>query len=102
MIDYADKYCCSGLVVDVLNYLTDKFSHEFELYFQAEQLFGVYDNETGKWNGEMQDVISGKGDIVLNLAFNSDRCRALDCSLGYISDGLNAILKLESSEKGNR
>ncbi len=103
MINYADKYCCSGLVVDVLNYFTDKFSHEFELYFQAENRFGAYDNETGKWNGEVQDIISGKGDIALDLTFSPERCSALDCSqLGYISDGFNAVLKLELSEKGNR
>ena len=79
-------------------------SYEFELCFQAEKLFGVYNNETGKWNGMMQDIISGKGDIAIDLNTLPDRCRALDCSLGYLTDGLNAMFKLrekDTSKKGN-
>ena len=105
MINYADKYCCSGWTVDILIYLTDKLSYEFELYFQAEKLFGVYDDKTGTWNGVIQDLISGKADIAVDLTVRPDRCAVLDCSLGYISDGFNAILKQgyskqDSSKKG--
>ena len=104
MINYADKYCCSGWTIDVLIYLANKLSYEFELYFQAEKLVGVYNNETGKWNGVIQDIISGKGDIAIGLSIFPDRCSALDCSLGYLVDGFNAIFKLRKkdiSKKGN-
>ena len=99
MINYSDKYCCSGWTVDILIYLTDKLSYEFELYFQAEQAYGIYDDKTGAWNGVVQDLISGKADIAVDLTVRPDRCAVLDCSLGYISDGFNAILKQESSQK---
>ena len=107
MINYTDQYCCSGWTVDVLNYLTDKLSYEFELYFQAEKVFGVYDNTTGEWNGVVQDIISGQGDIAVDLGNRPDRCAVLDCSLGYLFDGFNVIVRLEFSEndipeKGNR
>ena len=106
MINYADKYCCSGLEVDVLLYLTSKLSYEFELYFQHEKQFGVYNKTTGRWNGEVHDILIGKGDIAIDLVVRPDRCTALDCSLGYIADGFNAIVKLgyskgHASEKGN-
>ncbi len=86
-------------------YFTDKLSYEFELYFQAEKLYGVYDNETGKWNGMIQDIISGKGDLGLDLSILPDRCSALDCSLGYLADGANVIFKLgekDISKKGKK
>ena len=81
-------------------------SYEFELYFQAEKLYGVYVNETGKWNGGIQDIVSGKGDIGVDFTIRPGRCSALDCSLGYLFDGFNVIVKLEfseedSPEKGN-
>ena len=83
----------------MLIYLTDKLSCQFELYFQAEKLYGVYDKKTGKWNGIIQDIISGKGDISVELDLRPDRCAALDCSLGYLFDGFNAIMKLGFSKK---
>ena len=79
--------------------LTDKLSCQFDLYFQAEKMYGVYDNKTGKWNGVIQDIISGKGDIAVDLGIRPDRCTALDCSLGYLFDGFNAIIKLDFSNE---
>ena len=87
--------------------LTGRLSYEFELYFQADELYGVYDNTTGKWNGVIQDIISGKGDIAVDVSIRPDRCLVLDCSLGYLVHRYNAIIKLEFSEEkkeegGNR
>ena len=98
MINYADKYFCSGWTVDILIYLTDQLSYEFELYFQAEKLYGVYDNKTGTWNGVIQDIIGGQGDIAVDLGDRPDRCAALDCTLGYLFDGFNVLVRLEFTE----
>ncbi|XP_028410037.1 glutamate receptor ionotropic, NMDA 3A-like isoform X2 [Dendronephthya gigantea] len=96
VINYDElKYCCSGWTVDILIYLASKLPYEFELYFQAEKLYGVFDNKTGLWNGVIKDILSGKGDISVELGLRPDRCKILDCSLGYLYDGFNAIVKLE-------
>lgn len=107
MINHADKYCCSGWTVDILIRLSLQLSCTFILYFQAEGIYGVYDNVTGSWNGVVQDLITGKGDIAVDLALVSNRCMVVDCSLGYLFDGFNAIVKLgmsvqemENSENG--
>jgi hypothetical protein len=97
VINYADKYCCSGWTVEILLYFSNKFSYDFELYFQAENIFGVYDNKTGEWNGVIQDVITGKGDLGTYLSIRPDRCYVLDCS-SYLQDGFNVLLKLKKSE----
>ncbi|XP_046843074.1 glutamate receptor ionotropic, NMDA 1-like [Xenia sp. Carnegie-2017] len=97
VINHADKYCCSGWTVDILIRLSLQLSCTFILYFQAEGIYGVYDNVTGSWNGVVQDLITGKGDIAVDLALVSNRCMVVDCSLGYLFDGFNAIVKLGMS-----
>lgn len=98
VIDYAERFCCSGLTIDVLAYLEDLISYQFELYFHEEQLYGVRDKINGTWNGILGDVMSGKGDVAADLFLNPERCTALDCSLGYLFTGFNAITKI-SEEK---
>lgn len=53
----------------------------------------------------IKDILSGKGDISVELGLRPDRCDVLDCSLGYLYDGFNAIVKLgfpehDGAEKG--
>ena len=69
-------------------------SYEFELYFQAEQIFGVYDNKTGTWIGEVQDILTGKGDLVADLGLFPSRSKVLDSSQGYLLLGFNVLTKL--------
>lgn len=115
VINRDDRYCCSGLTIDVITYLDNHMSskseesHEFELYFQEEQLYGVYNKENGTWNGIFADILSGKGDVGIDLSLTPQRCLVLDCSLGYFMSGFNTIAtvskinieKKDSSLAGN-
>lgn len=88
------------MTVDVLLFLLyHNYAFQFELYFQAENFYGVYDNDTAQWNGVVQDIIARKGDLAVDLTLRPDRCAELDCSLGYLFDGVNVIVRLEFPDK---
>lgn len=93
-INHQERFCCSGLTVDVITYLNDHMPYSFELYFQEDKLYGVYDKDNGTWNGVLADILSGKGDFNVDLFLTPQRCIAFGCSQGYIWDGYNTLTKV--------
>ena len=98
VINHDDLFCCSGLSIDIIIYLNNTIpNYLFELYFQEEKLHGAYNNDSGTWNGIVADILNGKGDLGIDLTLSVQRCRHLDCSLGYLLEGYKVLTK--ASEK---
>ena len=98
VINHDDLFCCSGLSIDIIIYLNNTIpNYLFELYFQEEKLHGAYNNDSGTWNGIVSDILNGKGDLGIDLTLSVQRCRHLDCSLGYLLEGYKVLTK--ASEK---
>lgn len=100
VINRDDLFCCSGLSIDIMIYLNNTSPYLFEFYFQEEKVYGAYDNDSGTWNGIVGDILSGKGDLGIDLTLSAQRCIHLDCSLGYLFEGFNVITKV--LEKNHR
>ena len=94
------KLCCFGFSIDVLNILARELGFVPEIYFVADGHYGNFDEKTGKWNGIVQELVSGRGDLALDLALSGKRAKYIEFSFPYVPLALNVLVKKGHSEKG--
>ncbi|KAI8506510.1 hypothetical protein Bbelb_159370 [Branchiostoma belcheri] len=89
----------TGFCMDYFKWLSDELGFKYEYYEVDSVYYGIYDSQTGQWNGMIGDVLSGKADIALApIAITSERQAAGDFTLPFYDNGVTmAIKKPEAS-----
>jgi len=83
-----DRY--EGFLVDMLKELSTMLGFTFTIHDNPEGRYGQ--NEMGKWNGMIGEVISGTADIALaDMTITSKREEAVDFTHPYMSLGLSVL-----------
>lgn len=69
-----EVYCCSGLAVDLLEALSIDLNFHFLLYFNDDNDYGTYGNES--WSGMIGDLTSESADIIIGaFSITSERSK---------------------------
>lgn len=70
-------FCCFGASLDFLSFLQKDLNFEAYIYFAPDGQFGVFNYSAGRWNGIVQELISGRATLSLEMDLNSRRAEVL-------------------------
>lgn len=90
--------CCFGSSIDFLKFLQRDLGFDTEIYLAPDGQFGKYDNATGNWSGIMNEIISGRADLALDLAMNMQRMKVVEMAYPTVPSSLNILVKKEDSD----
>lgn len=94
-----NKLCCFGFSIDLLKILERQLGFVPEIYIVADGQYGNYDEKTGEWDGIIHKLISGEGDLALDLSLSEQRAKFIDFSFPYIPLALNVLVKKKGKDK---
>lgn len=92
--------CCYGASIDLLVMMQNELGFHSEIYFTPDGKYGDFDEEKKAWNGIVQEVLSGQGDLAIDISMNAIRQEYLDFAHPFIHLALNILVlkDLEASE----
>ena len=96
------KRCCYGVSIDMLKVLKQELKFETEIYFTRDGRYGIYNQETGEWNGMVRELVDGHADMAIDLSLSEARERAIDFAHPLFPIGLNILVKkVMDGKEGN-
>ena len=88
--------CCTGYMINLLQRLSQDLDFEFDFYFSPDKKFGHFDNESLKWNGALNQVISGIAHVAAGpFSITEDRAKFIDFSAPFLFSGYGLLIKQE-------
>ena len=93
------QLCCFGFSIDLLRSLERQLGFVPEIYLVSDGQYGIIDEETGKWSGVMNELVSGRGDLALDLVMTETRLKAISYSIPYLPLALNILVKKDGPLK---
>lgn len=87
------QFCCFGFFIDLLRFFECQFGFVFEIYFVLDGQYGIIDEEMGKWNGVMNELVLGRGDLVLDLVMIEIWLKEILYLILYFFFVLNILVK---------
>lgn len=70
-------FCCFGASLDFLSFLQKDLNFEAYIYFAPDGQYGVFNDSVGEWNGIVQELISGRAMLSLEMGLNSRRAEVI-------------------------
>lgn len=87
-----ERYCCSGFVMDILEYLSTDLAFDYLVYFRDD----TGHNDTGRYEAMIHDVGNGSADIIAGaLTITSSRSKTLRFTEPYYFTGFAMAVPLE-------
>jgi len=81
-----------GYGVDLMKELEKVIGHNLEI--KVVDGYGVYDENTGQWNGMVGELIEEKADMAIaDLTMTESRDKVIDFSLPFMEVGIQMLLK---------
>ena len=94
------KCCCTGFLIDMLQWLVKDLSFQVELYLVADGKFGSYDPVSKQWDGIMADLLSNKTEMALTtLTTTSIRAKFVDFSYPFFYGETKILVSFDSDLK---
>lgn len=93
------KLCCFGFSIDLLKTLERELGFIPEIYFVADGQYGSFGEKIGKWNGIVNELVTGRGDLALGLAMTEKRAQHIAFSFPYLPLALNVLVEKGASYK---
>ncbi|XP_078700018.1 glutamate receptor ionotropic, kainate 2-like [Branchiostoma floridae x Branchiostoma belcheri] len=91
-----------GFCMDLFSWLSTELGFKYEYYEVEDGQYGIYNSQTGQWNGMIGDVLNGKADIALApLSITSERQTVGDFTLPYYDNGIAFAMKKSESKISN-
>ena len=87
-----DERCCYGFVIDNIKMMRDSMNFIPELIFSEDGKYGV-PGENGSWDGIVNDLLTGKGDMSPDLFASSQRAEVIDFTEPYMPAGIVLLTK---------
>ena len=85
--------CCFGASIDFLKFLQRDLGFDAEIYLTPDGQYGKLDIVNGTWNGIVNELISGKVDLALDLADNMDREKVISTVYPCIASAMNILVE---------
>ncbi|XP_022790062.1 glutamate [NMDA] receptor subunit 1-like [Stylophora pistillata] len=89
--------CCYGASIDFLKFLRRDLGFDTEIYFNADRQYGKFDPVNGTWNGIINEIISGKADLALDVSGNFERARVVEFAYPSTASAMNILVRKERS-----
>lgn len=89
--------CCFGASIDFLKFLQRDLGFDTEIYLTPDEQYGKLNTVTGTWNGIMNEIISGKADLALDLSMNMDRAKVVHMVYPCIASAMNILVQKQHS-----
>ncbi|KAJ7389545.1 hypothetical protein OS493_030930 [Desmophyllum pertusum] len=71
------KFCCFGASLDFLSFLQTDLDFEAHIYFTPDGQYGVFNDSSGKWNGIVQELLTGRAMLSLEMGMNRMRAEVI-------------------------
>lgn len=89
-----------GYAIDLLDQLARMLGFEYELKESDDGSYGVYDYRTRKWNGLINEIITGRADLAIgDLSITSKREDVVDFTLPFMSTGISILYRKQISKR---
>ncbi|KAL9978811.1 hypothetical protein ACROYT_G016377 [Oculina patagonica] len=85
--------CCFGASIDFLKFLQRDLGFDTEIYLTPDGQYGKSDSVNGTWNGIVNELISGKADLALDLAESMDREKVIQTVYPCIASAMNILVE---------
>ena len=89
--------CCFGASIDFLKFLQKDLGFDSEIYLMPDGQYGKFDLSRDKWSGVVNELISGKADLGLDLSVNMQRSKVIDMPYPNVQTALNILVKKDYS-----
>ena len=76
------KCCCTGFLIDLLQWLEKDLSLSVELYLGRDGKYGAYNADSKEWDGMIGDLLSNRADMALS-ALTTTRMREKYIDFSY-------------------
>eukprot|EP00095_Tigriopus_kingsejongensis_P010202 maker-scaffold1554_size35889-snap-gene-0.6 protein:Tk10202 transcript:maker-scaffold1554_size35889-snap-gene-0.6-mRNA-1 annotation:"glutamate receptor kainate 2-like" len=83
-----------GFAIDLLKAISDVVGFKFRLYIVPDNLYGVYNHETGEWNGIVRQLTDKRADLaVASMTINYARETVIDFTKPFMNLGISILFK---------
>ncbi|KAK4881573.1 hypothetical protein RN001_004892 [Aquatica leii] len=83
-----------GFSIDLIKALAEIEGFKYNFIRNEDDLNGSWNSETGKWNGMINDILTGTGDLAIgDLTITKDRQNAVDFTEPFMSLGVQILYK---------
>ncbi|KAK5649935.1 hypothetical protein RI129_000964 [Pyrocoelia pectoralis] len=83
-----------GFSIDLIHELSILEGFKYTLIRNEDDLNGSLNPTSGKWNGMIQDILTGRGDLAIgDLTITQDRQKAVDFTEPFMSLGVQILYK---------
>lgn len=89
--------CCFGASIDFLKFLQRDLGFDTEIYLTPDGQYGKLDIVNGTWNGMVNEIISGKADLALDLAGSLERAKVVDMLYPCIASAMNILVQKQQN-----
>lgn len=89
--------CCFGASIDFLKFLQRDLGFDTEIYLTPDGQYGKLDPSKGKWTGIVNEIVSGKADLAIDLSVSMQRSKFIDMLYPNVPTALNILVKTENS-----
>jgi len=80
-----------------LKFLQRDLGFDSEIYITPDGQYGKLNYANGAWNGVMNEIISGKADLALDLAGSLERAKAVDMLYPCIPSAMNILVQKQQN-----
>ncbi|XP_039277723.1 glutamate receptor ionotropic, kainate 2 isoform X8 [Nilaparvata lugens] len=92
----SQKY--EGFCIDLLREIANMVGFEYQIQLVPDGKYGVFDHETGEWNGIVRQLMDKKADLAVgSMTINYARESVIDFTKPFMNLGISILFKVPTS-----
>ncbi|KAL1139702.1 hypothetical protein AAG570_006680 [Ranatra chinensis] len=89
-----------GFCVEVLQLISEMAGFQYTIRLVPDGKYGVYDPETGEWNGIVRQLMDKKADLAVgSMTINYARESVIDFTKPFMNLGISILFKVPTSQE---
>ncbi|CAG0878616.1 unnamed protein product [Darwinula stevensoni] len=92
------NYTFTGFCIDMLKAISNLVGFQYEIKLVDDGVYGIFNPETGKWNGMVGSLIDKKADLAVgSMTINYARESVIDFTKPFMNLGISILFKVPTS-----
>ncbi|GLV33798.1 uncharacterized protein CBL_11315 [Carabus blaptoides fortunei] len=88
-----------GFCIDLLKWIATQVGFQYTIKLVPDHMYGVYDPDTGTWNGIVRELMEKKADLaVASMTINYARESVIDFTKPFMNLGIGILFKVPTSQ----
>uniref|UniRef100_A0A1B6D2C1 Glutamate receptor ionotropic, kainate 2 n=1 Tax=Clastoptera arizonana TaxID=38151 RepID=A0A1B6D2C1_9HEMI len=88
-----------GFCIDILRAISSMVGFSYRIELVPDGKYGVYDHETGEWNGIVRQLMDRKADLAVgSMTINYARESVIDFTKPFMNLGISILFKVPTSQ----